>query len=268
MKVDSKLKVDKLEVIYNRAAMAIQGVSFEVPENKIVALLGVNGAGKTTTARAVCGFLSTEDVAISDGSVEFRGERLNGMAPHQIAHRGIIPVPERDKIFVNLSVEENLQASVHPGSTREQKQSLEKVYTYFPKLKEIRQREAGYISGGERQMLAIGAALMCAPRLMVADEMSLGLAPVIVNQLMLILKKLRDDLGMSILIIEQNVRSALNISDYGYVMENGRIVFDGTPEKLLSSDDVKEFYLGMGKAAETKSYSDVKQYRRVRRWWG
>jgi len=265
------LELKKLEVVYNRAAIAIQGVSLKVFEGQIVALLGTNGAGKTTTLRAASGFLGMDNAEITDGDVVYQGERVNGRQPHETARRGVVLVPEREKTFVTLTVEENLQASVFMGwSQKSRRQAQEQVYSYFPILKDRRRQVAGYLSGGERQMLAIGKALLCSPKLLLVDELSLGLAPAIVADLMGRLAALRRELGLTILLVEQNAAAALKIADYGYVMENGRVVFDGAPEKLLAHEDVREFYLGLSESGEAaaKSYRDVKQYRRRRRWYG
>jgi len=265
MEKKTLLEVNKLEVVYFREVMAIQGVSLKVPEDTIVALLGVNGAGKTTTLRALSGFLGMDNAEITDGVVEFEGEKLRRkISPHETARRGIILVPERDKLFTTLTVEENL---LTPQASGKLNFSIDQVFTYFPILKERRRQIAGYLSGGERQMLAIGQALLCQPKLLLVDELSLGLAPAIVNELMDMLKILRNDLRITILVVDQNVAATLRISDYGYIMENGRVVFDGTPQKLMEHEDVKEFYLGMDEKG-AKSYKDVKQYRRTRRWWG
>jgi len=260
------LEVNKLEVVYHDAIIAIQGVSLQVPERSIVAILGVNGAGKTTTLRAISGFLGIDDAKVTDGTIMFQGECLNNKRPHEIARRGIILVPERDKIFVTLTVKENLEASMSLSRGRG-KELLDAVYHFFPVLYERRGQIAGYLSGGERQMLAIGKALLCSPKLLLVDELSLGLAPVVVESLMESLRSLNRELGVSILVVEQNAAAALEIAEYGYIMENGRVVFDGTPERLLRHEDVREFYLGLGEKGE-KSYRDVKQYRRTRRWWG
>ncbi len=259
------LEVNKLEVVYFREVMAIQGVSLKVSEGSIVALLGVNGAGKTTTLRAISGFLGLDNAQITDGSVEFDGEKLRRkISPHETARRGIILVPEREKLFTTLTVEENL---LTPQASGKLNFSMDQVFGYFPILKERRRQVAGYLSGGERQMLAIGQSLLCQPKLLLVYGLSLGLAPSIVTELMDILKTLRNDLGITILLVEQNAAETLRISDYGYIMENGRVVLDGVPRKLLEHEDVKEFYLGLGDKG-TKSYKDVKQYRRTRRWWG
>ena len=260
------LEVRKLEVVYHKASMAIQGVSLKVPERSIVAILGVNGAGKTTTLRAISGFLGSDNAEIKDGSILFEGRKLNGKLPHEIAREGVILVPERQKIFETLTVKENLLAGAGriKGNIKE---TLDKVYFYFPVLQKKSNEVAGYLSGGERQMLAIGSALLCTPRLLMPDEFSLGLAPLIADSLSAVLQSLRDDLGLTILLVEQNAMAALKIADYGYIMENGRVVFEGTPQKLMSHEDVQEFYLGIGEAG-SKSYRDVKQYSRTRRWWG
>jgi branched-chain amino acid transport system ATP-binding protein len=259
------LEVTKLEVVYFKAIMAIQGVSFKVPEGSIVAILGVNGAGKTTTLRAISGFLSSDNADITDGVVEFDGERLNGKVPHEIARRGVILVPEREKIFVTLTVAENLLASASAGG-RERKEAFDEVFGYFPVLKDRWHQVAGYLSGGERQMLAISQALVGSPKLLMVDELSLGLSPLIVTELMGVVQRLRDERGMTILLVEQNAVAALRIADYCYVMENGRVVYEGMPEMLSQHEDVREFYLGLGEAG-VKDYRDVKQYRRTRRWW-
>ncbi len=266
---DILLDVTKLEVVYHRVAIAIQGVSLRVPEGQIVALLGTNGAGKTTTLRAISGFLGADDAQITDGTVTYLGQAVNGRPPYELARRGLVLVPERDKVFETLTVEENLLASARhsagPGGKRGVNSDL--VYQYFPMLVERRRQIAGYLSGGERQMLAIGGALLCQPTVLLVDELSLGLAPLVVQHLMELLQRLRAELSLTILLVEQNVAAALEVADYGYVMENGRVVYDGTPARLLAHEDVQEFYLGMGRGA-ARSYRDVRQYRRRRRWFG
>ena len=258
------LKLEKVEVAYHRVLTAVQGISLEVPAGSIVALLGTNGAGKTTTLRAISGFIGLDDARVTEGSIAWRGERIENRAPHEITSRGIALVPERNKVFENLSVAENLEAAVsRPDAPR----LAEAVWEYFPALVPLRARQAGYLSGGERQMLAIGSALACAPRLLLVDELSQGLAPLVVQELLARLQTIRKDLGMTLLLVEQNAAVALDVADYAYVMENGRIVLDGTPQKLRGHEDVQEFYLGTGAAAR-RSYRDVKQYRRSRRWYG
>jgi len=266
------LDVHKLEVVYHRVAIAVQGVSLRVPRGQIVALLGTNGAGKTTTLRAISGFLGADDAQITDGTVTYLGHAVNGRAPHELARRGLVLVPERDKVFETLTVEENLLASTNTrGNGRRSgtdgRVGLDLVYQYFPVLVQRRRQISGYLSGGERQMLAIGSALLCQPTVLLVDELSLGLAPLVVQHLIELLQRLRNELGITILLVEQNVAAALEVADYGYVMENGRVVYDGTPARLMAHEDIQEFYLGMGRGA-ARSYRDVRQYRRRRRWFG
>jgi branched-chain amino acid transport system ATP-binding protein len=258
------LKVEKLEVTYQRVITAVQGVSLDVPRGALVAILGTNGAGKTTTLRAISGFIGLDDAEVTEGAVRFRGERIEGEPPHRVTARGIVLVPERSKVFENLSVADNLEAAHRPGAAR--RRLAERVYEFFPRLAELRPREAGLLSGGERQMLAIGTALMCEPELLLVDELSQGLAPLLVEQLMERLQAIRRELGMTLLLVEQNARMALEVADHGYIMENGRVVLDGAPARLRAHADVAEFYLG-GSGAR-RSYRDVKQYRRSRRWYG
>jgi branched-chain amino acid transport system ATP-binding protein len=265
---ETLLAVDKLEVSYHRVITAVQGISLEVARGQIVALLGTNGAGKTTTLRAISGFIGLDDARVSEGSISYRGERIENQPPHCITARGIVLVPERDKVFQNLTVAENLEATVpRRVAATERKTLASTVYEYFPALARLRTREAGYLSGGERQMLGIGSALMCAPELLLVDELSLGLAPRIVEELMHRLQAIRDRLGTTILLVEQNAAVALDIADHGYIIENGRVVLDGTPERLRGHQDIQEFYLGKG-GGERRSYRDIKQYRRSRRWFG
>ena len=261
---DVLLRVEKLEVAYQRVITAVQGVSLEVPRGALVAVLGTNGAGKTTTLRAISGFIGLDDAEVTEGAIRYKGERIERQAPHRTTARGIVLVPERSKVFENLSVAENLHAARRTG--RDRRRLAERAYEFFPRLAELRRREAGLLSGGERQMLAIGSALMCAPELLLVDELSQGLAPLLVEQLMERLQAIRRELGMTVLLVEQNARMALDVADYGYVMENGRVVLDGTPERLRSHADVAEFYLGGG--GTRRSYREVKQYRRTRRWYG
>lgn len=260
------LRVENLESVYNKAVTAISGVSLEVPEGRIVSLVGVNGSGKSTTLNAISGLLRGDPQEITGGSVWFDGERIDGLAPHEVVRRGVVLVPEREKIFETLTVAENLQASVAPATTVRDGR-LGEVYELFPALMERKKTVAGYLSGGQRQMLAMARALVCHPRLLLVDEMTLGLAPLVISDLLGRLCHMRASLGVSVLLVEQNVAAALEVADYGYIMEKGRIVFHGTPDKLRSHDDVREFYLGLGDAG-ARSYRDVKQYRRARRWWG
>jgi branched-chain amino acid transport system ATP-binding protein len=258
------LEVRQLEVVYHRVATAIQGVSLDVQNGAIVALVGTNGAGKTTTLRAISGFLSSEDTQITDGEIKYQQRRINGDPPHKLARAGLTLVPERDKVFTTLSVQENLEfAARSTGGI-----GLDVVLNYFPQLGDRRTQIAGYLSGGEKQMLAIGMALLCNPTLLLIDELSLGLAPIVIKDLMEKLKLINRDRGLTILLVEQNANAALSVADYGYVMEGGRIVFYGESAELRSHPDVQEFYLGGAGQSNVKSYRDIKQYRRKRRWWG
>lgn len=261
------LKVEKIEVVYQRVITAVQGVTLSVGSKQIVAILGTNGAGKTTTLRAISGFLGLDDARITEGAISFEGRRIENAPPHDIAARGIVLVPERDKVFFNLTVAENLAVPVSRASIAERRRQDEQVYSLFPRLAELRQRIGGLLSGGERQMLAIAGALMCRPRLLLVDELSLGLAPVVVQDLTRRLLAVRDELCIAILLVEQGAAAALAIADHAYVMENGRIVLDGDRERLKSHQDVQEFYLGQA-SGERRSYRAVKQYRRSRRWYG
>lgn len=262
---DILLEVTKLEVVYHHISTAIQGITFKIPEGQFFAIIGANGAGKTTTLRAISGFLGLDNAEITDGEISFMGRRLNGLPPHSITRRGIVLVPERNKVFETLSTDANLGVAVSRG--RERKTREEQIYDYFPNLKGHGQLLAGFLSGGERQMLAIGQALLCSPKLLLLDEVSMGLAPLVVRSLLETLVRMKADLGLTILLVEQNAAAALEIADYAAVMENGRIVFDGPPKKLLAHEDVREFYLGIRDSGE-KNYKEVKQYKRTRRWWG
>jgi branched-chain amino acid transport system ATP-binding protein len=266
--IDALLAIEKLEVVYHRAITAVQGVTLGVQPGRIVALLGTNGAGKTTTLRAISGFLGIDDARVTEGTITFKGERIENRPPHENMRRGVVLVPERDKVFPNLTVAENLIAPVARSAAaieRRRRESL--AYQFFPLLGDLRSRIGGLLSGGERQMLALASGLVCGPELLLVDELSLGLAPVLVEDLMRRLAEIRRELGIAILIVEQSATVALDIADYGYVMENGRIVLDGTAERLRQHPDIQEFYLGR-KSGERRSYRDVKQYRRSRRWYG
>ncbi len=259
------LRAEKLEVTYHRVVTAVQGVSLEVAAGSIVALIGNNGAGKTTTLRALSGFLGVDDARVSDGSIVYAGRRIDNQPPHVIARLGVALVPERSKVFEGLTVEENLQAAVTRSGASVP--TFDSLFALFPALLKVRRRDAGYLSGGERQMLAIASALRCAPQLLLVDELSLGLAPRIVQELAGRLRDVRRTLGTTLLVVEQNAQIALELADYAYVMENGRIVLDGPTDRLRGHADVREFYLGMG-GEQRRSYRDVKQYRRSRRWYG
>ena len=260
------LEVENLEVVYGRVIVAVQGVSLKVPENSIVTLLGTNGAGKSTTVRAISGFLPVDDADIRKGAIRFGGQSILGLPPYDIARRGVVLVPERRKIFETLTVEENMRIAPQGGGAGVAA-DFGSLFEKFPVLAQRRKQIAGYLSGGERQMLAIAQALLCGPKLLIVDELSLGLAPLLVKELMARLVELRAKFNLSVLLIEQDARSALAIADYGYILEGGRVVYEGTADKLRGHGDVQEFYLGSGDSARM-NYRDVKQYRRSRRWWG
>jgi branched-chain amino acid transport system ATP-binding protein len=257
------LEVRQLEVVYNRIATAVQGVTLEVQPGSIVAVIGTNGAGKTTTLRAISGFLPAEDVAITDGTIHFRGVEINGQLPHDLSRKGIVLVPERNKVFDTLTVRENLLFTYTP----KRQPILDQVYAYFPRLAERRDQVAGYLSGGEKQMLTIGMALLCEPALLLIDELSLGLAPIITQSIMASLQTINREMGVALLVVEQNAVAALSVASSAYVMESGRVVFKGSAAELLEHQDIKEFYLG-GSGTEVRSYRNVRQYSRKRRWWG
>ena len=265
------LELENLEVVYHHVATAIQGVSLRVPPRSIVALLGTNGAGKTTTLRAISGFLGADDAQIVGGRVVFQGEAVTGRPPHELARRGLVLVPERDKVFETLTVHENLRALVSsPRGDRAGARplvTLDQVFHYFPVLAQRGRQLAGYLSGGERQMLALATALLCRPRVLLVDELSLGLAPQMVESLMALVARLRDELGLAVLLVEQNAAAALAVANSGYVMEHGRIVYDGSADRLLAHEDVREFYLGVGRREGRRRYTEVKQYQRRRRWF-
>jgi len=263
------LQVKNIEVAYMKVIQVLRGVSLEVHEGKIVALLGANGAGKTTTLKAISGMLKTEEGEVTDGSIEFDGKRIDGYGPEVIAAMGISQAMEGRRVLEHLSVEENLLVGAYCRRDRSGvKKDLELVFDYFPKIKLLRQRTSGYLSGGEQQMLVIGRALMARPRLMLLDEPSLGLAPLIIEDIYRIIDRIRADQKMAILLVEQNAMAALGIADEGYVMENGRIVMGGAADKLRDNEDVREFYLGLSALGSRKSYRDVKHYRRKKRWLG
>ena len=263
------LAAEKLAVVYHHAITAIQGVSLKVEEGQIVAILGTNGAGKSTTLRALSGFLGIDNARVTEGTITFRGERIENRPPNELTRLGIALVPEREKVFPNLTVADNLSAPFAPAMSKaERRVREEQVYSFFPRLADLRARIGGLLSGGERQMLALASGLMCKPQLLLVDELSLGLAPVIVEDLMQRLVQIRQELHITIVIVEQSAAIALDIADYGYVLENGRVVLDGSAEKLKGHSEIQEFYLGQAGGAERRSYRDVKQYRRSRRWYG
>ena len=260
------LNVNGIEVIYNHVILVLKGVSLQVPEGRIVALLGGNGAGKTTTLRAVSNLLAGERGEVTKGAIELRGERIEKLSPAQMVERGVIQVMEGRHCFAHLTIEENLLTGAYTRSDRgEIAANLEKVYTYFPRLKTRRTSQAAYTSGGEQQMCAIGRALMANPKMVLLDEPSMGLAPQIVEEVFEIVRDLNTKERVTFLLAEQNTNIALKYADFGYILENGRIVMDGQAAALRENEDVKEFYLGIG-GADRKSFRDVKSYKRRKRW--
>ncbi|HEV8641291.1 MAG TPA: ABC transporter ATP-binding protein [Methylomirabilota bacterium] len=261
------LSVNNIEVIYDHVILVLKGVSLQVPEGGIVALLGGNGAGKSTTLKAVSGLLRTERGAVTKGNIQFLGEAIHRKDPAEVVRRGIVQVMEGRHVFEHLTVEENLLTGAYTRRNgRALRQDLDLVYRYFPRLRERRQVKAGYVSGGEQQMLAIGRALMARPKLMLLDEPSMGLAPMLVNEIFDIVSRMNREEGVAVLLAEQNAAMALRFAQYGYVMENGRIVLDGDAKAISQNEDIKEFYLGLTGVGQRKSYRDVKHYRRRKRW--
>ena len=261
------LVVNNIEVIYHNVILVLKGMSLQVGEGQIVTVLGNNGAGKTTTLKAISGLLKSEDGAVTDGQILFQGKRIDKKYPEEIVRLGIFQVMEGRRVFDELNVEENLVAGGHTNrSMGKLKKDMEMVYQYFPRLRERRSVLAGYISGGEQQMLVIGRGLMSMPKLMLLDEPSMGLSPILVAEIFSIIQRINKEERVSILLVEQNARLALSIASHGYVMENGRIVLDDTVEKLKENEDVKEFYLGLTEVGKKKSYRDVKHYKRRKRW--
>ena len=261
------LKVNNIEVIYMNVIQVLRGVSLEVGDGKIVALLGANGGGKTTTLKAISGLLKTEEGKVTDGSIDFEGKRIDKYDPEDIAAMGISQVMEGRRVLEHLNIEENLLVGAHCRKGRaEVKRDMDMVFDYFPKLKTLRHQTSGYLSGGEQQMLVVGRALMARPKLILLDEPSLGLAPLLVEEIYEIIKRINTEQRTSILLVEQNAIAALNIAGYGYVMENGKIVLDGPAEKLRDNEDIKEFYLGLSSVGGKKSYREVKHYKRRKRW--
>ncbi|MGD8199126.1 ABC transporter ATP-binding protein [Ornithinimicrobium sp. W1679] len=260
------LVLNNVEVIYDDVILVLRGLSLGVPEGKIVALLGSNGAGKSTTLKAVSGLLPSERGEVTDGSIHFGGEDITRIEASDRVTRGMSLCMEGRHVFEHLSVSENLVAGAYTRSGKESAQDLDVVYEFFPKLADMRARVAGYLSGGEQQMLAIGRALMARPTLLMLDEPSLGLAPLLVQEIFGYIKRLNTETGLTVLVIEQNARRALEVADHGYIMEQGRIVLEGPAAELRENPDVKEFYLGLGDEGSRKSYRDVKHYKRRKRW--
>jgi branched-chain amino acid transport system ATP-binding protein len=261
------LSVNNIEVIYDHVILVLKGVSLEVPEGKIVALLGANGAGKSTTLKAISNLLSAERGDVTKGTIEFKGKRVDKLTTNELVRMGVCQVMEGRHCFAHLTVEENLLtgAFTRKGSRADIAAALEKVYHYFPRLKQRRTSQSGYTSGGEQQMTAVGRALMAQPSMILLDEPSMGLAPQIVEEIFEIVQDLNGKEGVSFLLAEQNTTVALRYANYGYILENGRVVMDGAASDLATNEDVKEFYLGLS-SGERKSFRDVKHYRRRKRW--
>jgi branched-chain amino acid transport system ATP-binding protein len=261
------LTVSNVEVIYDHVILVLRGVSLQVPEGGIVALLGANGAGKSTTLKAISGLLRTERGDVTKGAIEFLGQSIKHANPSEVVRRGVVQVMEGRHVFEHLTVEDNLLAGAYTRPHgRGVRQDLDMVYGYFPRLAERRGVRAGYVSGGEQQMVAIGRALMAHPRLMLLDEPSMGLAPMLVQEIFEIVARLNREESVAVLLAEQNAAMALRFADYAYVMENGRIVLDGDRKTISENEDIKEFYLGLSGVGQRKSYRDVKHYRRRKRW--
>jgi branched-chain amino acid transport system ATP-binding protein len=260
------LALNNVEVIYNDVILVLKGMSLQVPQGKIVGLLGSNGAGKSTTLKAISGLLKAEDGEVTDGNIQFMGADIQHKDAADIVKQGIFQVMEGRRVFEHLTAEENLVAGSYTRSSINVQNEIELVYNYFPRLKERRHQTAGYLSGGEQQMLAIGRALMAKPKLMMLDEPSLGLAPLLVLEIFSIIKRINDEQKTTILLVEQNANLTLSVADYAYIMESGRIVLEGKPEDLKQNADVREFYLGLTEVGQRKSYRDVKHYKRRKRW--
>ena len=258
------LSVENIEVVYSDVILVLHGLSLQVAEGEIVALLGANGAGKSTTLKSISGLLKSEDGEIASGEIAFMGERISGRDPDEIVRRGIFQVMEGRRIIADMSVIENLRLGAHTRRDRGIKSDIEMVFHYFPRLRE-RTGLAGYLSGGEQQMLAIGRALMARPKLVLMDEPSMGLSPMLVREVFGIIRQLNRELGITILLVEQNARMALQAASFGYVMEQGKIVLDGASDALADNEDVKEFYLGQG-GESRRVFRNIKSYRRRKRW--
>ncbi|MDY7036707.1 MAG: ABC transporter ATP-binding protein [Thermodesulfobacteriota bacterium] len=260
------LKLLNVEVIYNSVILVLRGISASVDDGQVVTLLGGNGAGKTTVLKSISGMLKTELGEVTAGTIELGGLRIDRLRPQEIARMGVMQVMEGRRVLPHLTTEENLRMGGYICTSSDSRHDLETVYGYFPRLKSLHYQTSGYLSGGEQQMMVIGRALMGRPRFMLLDEPSLGLAPMLVKEIFQIVKRINEEEKTSILLVEQNARAGLSIASYGYVMENGRIVYDGEAEKLMNNEDIMEFYLGFSGKGERKSYRNVKHYKRRKRW--
>jgi len=260
------LSIANLQVFYDHAVEAVRDVSLEVGKGRIVALLGSNGAGKSTVLKSICGVLYPEDGEITGGSIRYEDAAIDHCPPHEIVRRGLVQVPEGRRLFDTLTVEENLRMGGYLRPASATAEALAGIYALFPAIEAHKHRVSGYLSGGQQQMVAIGRALMGEPRLLLLDEPSLGLAPQIIEEIFGIIRRLRDERGLTVLLVEQNARLALSVADYGYIMERGRVVLDDTPTRLLANDDVKEFYLGVQAGGQRRSMREIKHYKRRKRW--
>jgi branched-chain amino acid transport system ATP-binding protein len=266
--VRNVLELRQIEVVYNKVQVAVAGLSLVVPEGKIVAVLGPNGAGKTTMLRAITGFLRSETGAVTDGDILLDGESIRGLPPHVVARKGVCLMPEEQAIFASLSVDDNLRVVPHPGGDASRAAAVDRIFELFPRLKERRNQIAGYMSGGERKMLAMARVLLLQPRVMLIDELSFGLAPVVVDLLVGVLADINRTEGTSVLLVEQNAAAALSIAHFGYIIETGKVAFTGTPAELGDNPAVREAYLGLSQGEGHRSYAEVARYRRRRRWGG
>lgn len=263
------LSLENVEFMFNGIILALKGISIDVPAGQIITLLGANGAGKSTTVKAIGGLLHVEDGEVTDGKIIFEGKQIEHMDPTDIVKMGIVPVMDGRRVMQHMNVEQNLLLGSHLRKNMQKvRESLVRVYQYFPKLNTLKKRTAGYLSGGEQQMLVTGRAIMANPRLMLLDEPSMGLAPLVVKEIFTVLHQLNQSEKITMLLVEQNVRIALSIADYGYLLENGRIVLHGSSQELASNEDIKEFYLGLNLSGGRKSYREVKHYKRRKRWLG
>lgn len=260
------LALNNVEVVYSRAILTLRGVSLEVGDHEVVALLGSNGAGKTTTLKAISGMLKVELGEVTHGDIQFDGKRIENSSVENITRMGIIQVMENRRVFVHLTAEGNLKVGAKEGSRSRIKDGLDKVYQYFPRLRDLRNQTSGYLSGGEQQMIVIGRALMARPRMILLDEPSLGLAPMLVDEIFEIVKTINSEEKTAVLMVEQNAMAALSVAARGYVLENGRLVLSGPADSLMRNEDVREFYLGLSRIGEKKSYREVKHYKRRKRW--
>jgi len=267
-KTDNQLEVNNIEVVYNDIVQVLRGVSLSVPEGAVVALLGTNGAGKTTTLRAISGLLKPENGFIREGFIKFKGQDITNLLGTQVVKLGAVMVPEGRRVFKHLSVDENIRVGsiTRRDGAQQIREDHRMMYSHFPRLANITHRMAGYCSGGEQQMIAIARALMAAPQMLMLDEPSLGLAPLLVKEIFENIRLINKELNTTILVVEQNAKIALGIADYAYIMESGRIVLEGSAKELQENPDVKEFYMGITRGGGRKSFKEVKSYKRRKRW--